>query len=125
MKRLPIALAGAALLTTGAVVLVGPAGAQQNTPYANCDDAYKDGRANIPSGDATYGKHLDADGDGKGCDNPPPGFVAKTTTTAAPGTTAPKATTTTAPGATTTTTAPGATTTTTTPAVRATPRFTG
>ncbi|MEU6380418.1 excalibur calcium-binding domain-containing protein [Streptomyces sp. NPDC046909] len=43
-------------------------------PFVNCTDAYENGYANIPKGDEHYGTHLDRDGDGIGCDNPPAGF---------------------------------------------------
>lgn len=43
-------------------------------PFVNCTDAYENGYANIPRGDEHYGTHLDRDGDGIGCDNPPTGF---------------------------------------------------
>lgn len=45
-----------------------------NHPFTNCTEAYASGHANIPEGDEHYGKHLDRDGDGIGCDSPPPGF---------------------------------------------------
>ncbi|ANS65104.1 hypothetical protein SLINC_2880 [Streptomyces lincolnensis] len=45
-----------------------------NHPFTNCTEAYAGGHANIPEGDEHYGKHLDRDGDGIGCDSPPPGF---------------------------------------------------
>lgn len=43
-------------------------------PFSNCTEAYDNGHANIPEGDEHYGKHLDRDGDGIGCDQPPSGF---------------------------------------------------
>ncbi|MGW2385289.1 excalibur calcium-binding domain-containing protein [Streptomyces sp. NPDC001658] len=45
-----------------------------NHPFTNCTEAYSSGYANISAGDEHYGKHLDRDGDGIGCDSPPPGF---------------------------------------------------
>lgn len=44
-------------------------------PFKNCTEAYDAGYSNIPKGDAHYGRHLDRDNDGVGCDNPPAGFV--------------------------------------------------
>lgn len=51
--------------------------------YKTCSDAYADGVANIPRGDASYAAHLDRDGDGLGCDKPPASFVPKPAKTAA------------------------------------------
>ncbi|MCW8381284.1 excalibur calcium-binding domain-containing protein [Streptomyces justiciae] len=45
-------------------------------PFDNCTDAYAAGYANIEKGDEHYGTHLDRDGDGIGCDQPPADFVA-------------------------------------------------
>ncbi|MGW6910543.1 excalibur calcium-binding domain-containing protein [Streptomyces sp. NPDC054940] len=44
-------------------------------PFENCTEAYANGYADIPANDEHYGGHLDRDGDGLGCDNPPAGFV--------------------------------------------------
>lgn len=44
-------------------------------PFENCTEAYENGYSNIAEGDEHYGDHLDRDGDGLGCDNPPAGFV--------------------------------------------------
>lgn len=44
-------------------------------PFENCTEAYASGYSDIPKGDKHYGSHLDRDGDGLGCDNPPSGFV--------------------------------------------------
>ncbi|MFD0314876.1 excalibur calcium-binding domain-containing protein [Streptomyces flavalbus] len=44
-------------------------------PFANCTEAYENGHANIPETDEHYGRHLDRDGDGVGCDQPPADFV--------------------------------------------------
>lgn len=44
-------------------------------PFENCPAAYEAGYSNIPKGDKHYGKHLDRDGDGVGCDQPPSDFV--------------------------------------------------
>ncbi|PAZ09671.1 hypothetical protein CLM62_45150 [Streptomyces sp. SA15] len=46
-----------------------------NHPFENCTEAYENGYSNIAEGDEHYGDHLDRDGDGIGCDNPPAGFV--------------------------------------------------
>ncbi|MGV9840866.1 LAETG motif-containing sortase-dependent surface protein [Streptomyces fungicidicus] len=44
-------------------------------PFKNCTEAYENGYANIAKGDDHYGKHLDRDGDGVGCDRPPADFT--------------------------------------------------
>ncbi|MFD6037922.1 LAETG motif-containing sortase-dependent surface protein [Streptomyces griseoincarnatus] len=44
-------------------------------PFENCTEAYDNGYSNIAKGDEHYGKHLDRDNDGVGCDQPPSGFV--------------------------------------------------
>ncbi|WP_432054411.1 LAETG motif-containing sortase-dependent surface protein [Streptomyces sp. bgisy022] len=44
-------------------------------PFTNCSEAYAAGYANIAKGDDHYGKHLDRDNDGVGCDQPPADFV--------------------------------------------------
>ncbi|MEV7000757.1 excalibur calcium-binding domain-containing protein [Streptomyces sp. NPDC093982] len=44
-------------------------------PFKNCTEAYASGYSDIPKGDEHYGSHLDRDGDGLGCDNPPSDFV--------------------------------------------------
>ncbi|MCV7078460.1 excalibur calcium-binding domain-containing protein [Mycobacterium szulgai] len=46
--------------------------AATNSPhhYANCDQAWADGRTNIPRGDPDYHPALDRDGDGWACDRP-------------------------------------------------------
>ncbi|MFJ7073120.1 LAETG motif-containing sortase-dependent surface protein [Streptomyces sp. NPDC098781] len=44
-------------------------------PFENCAEAYANGYSDIPAADEHYGKHLDRDDDGIGCDNPPAGFV--------------------------------------------------
>lgn len=46
-----------------------------NHPFKNCTDAYDNGYSNIAKGDDHYGKHLDRDNDGIGCDQPPADFV--------------------------------------------------
>ncbi|MBT3151234.1 excalibur calcium-binding domain-containing protein [Streptomyces sp. CHD11] len=45
-----------------------------NHPFKNCTEAYDNGYSNIAKGDDHYGKHLDRDNDGVGCDQPPAGF---------------------------------------------------
>lgn len=42
--------------------------------FKNCTEAYDAGYSNIPASDPHYAKHLDRDGDGIGCDNPPSDF---------------------------------------------------
>ncbi|GAA2069140.1 excalibur calcium-binding domain-containing protein [Streptomyces albiaxialis] len=49
--------------------------ATSNGAFKNCTAAYEAGYSNIPKGDSRYGKHLDRDGDGIGCDQPPADFV--------------------------------------------------
>ncbi|MFC5216902.1 excalibur calcium-binding domain-containing protein [Streptomyces coerulescens] len=44
-------------------------------PFENCTEAYANGHSDIPANDEHYGSHLDRDGDGLGCDNPPSDFV--------------------------------------------------
>ncbi|OEV06807.1 hypothetical protein AN219_33435 [Streptomyces nanshensis] len=44
-------------------------------PFESCPAAYEAGYSDIPKGDEHYGKHLDRDGDGIGCDQPPSDFV--------------------------------------------------
>lgn len=46
-----------------------------NHPFKNCTDAYDNGYSNISKGDDHYGKHLDRDNDGVGCDQPPADFT--------------------------------------------------
>ncbi|MFF0103792.1 LAETG motif-containing sortase-dependent surface protein [Streptomyces hirsutus] len=43
--------------------------------FKNCTEAYNAGYSHIKAGSEHYGKHLDRDGDGIGCDNAPAGFV--------------------------------------------------
>lgn len=40
-----------------------------NIYYANCAAARAAGNAPVRSGDPGYGRHLDRDGDGEGCEN--------------------------------------------------------
>jgi LPXTG-motif cell wall-anchored protein len=44
-------------------------------PFENCTAAYDAGFSNIAKGDRHYGKHLDRDRDGIGCDRPPKDFI--------------------------------------------------
>ncbi|CAL9542730.1 LAETG motif-containing sortase-dependent surface protein [Streptomyces sp. enrichment culture] len=44
-------------------------------PFKNCSEAYAAGYESIAKGDDHYGKHLDRDNDGVGCDQPPADFV--------------------------------------------------
>ncbi|MBZ6174716.1 MULTISPECIES: excalibur calcium-binding domain-containing protein [Streptomyces] len=72
--RKPAAVAVAAL----ALAALPTAAAQAHDgahPFKNCSEAYAAGYKDIPSTDEHYGKHLDRDNDGTGCDNPPAGFV--------------------------------------------------
>lgn len=72
----PFRTSAAALLAALALAAV-PATAvahDGNTPFKNCPEAYKNGHANIPASSPHYGKHLDRDGDGIGCDQPPADF---------------------------------------------------
>ncbi|MFV0136114.1 excalibur calcium-binding domain-containing protein [Streptomyces sp. HMX87] len=74
LLRKPVAVAVTALALAAL-----PATAAQahdgNHPFENCTEAYDNGYRDIPAGDEHYGKHLDRDGDGTGCDKPPAGFV--------------------------------------------------
>jgi hypothetical protein len=49
-------------------VTIAPA-AQAGPPYANCTEAHKDGRYNIPKGDPAYQPKLDRDNDGIACES--------------------------------------------------------
>ncbi|MDN3267944.1 excalibur calcium-binding domain-containing protein [Streptomyces sp. MA15] len=74
---IPFRTSAAALLAAVALAAV-PATAVAHGgshPFENCTDAYDDGYSNIPEGDEHYGEHLDRDGDGVGCDQPPADFV--------------------------------------------------
>ncbi|MFI8091788.1 excalibur calcium-binding domain-containing protein [Streptomyces sp. NPDC086080] len=44
-------------------------------PFASCSDAYANGYSSISGGDDHYGPHLDDDGDGIACDQPPADFT--------------------------------------------------
>ncbi|MBQ0830242.1 excalibur calcium-binding domain-containing protein [Streptomyces tagetis] len=73
---LPRKPAAAALAALALAALPSVAAAHDgNHPFANCSEAYAHGYANIPESDSHYGKHLDRDNDGVGCDKPPAGFV--------------------------------------------------
>ncbi|MCM3301589.1 LAETG motif-containing sortase-dependent surface protein [Streptomyces pseudogriseolus] len=74
---IPFRTSAAALLTAVALAAV-PATAVAHSgshPFENCTEAYENGYSNIPEGDEHYGEHLDRDGDGVGCDQPPADFV--------------------------------------------------
>lgn len=43
--------------------------ASADPPYANCTEAHKDGRYDIPQGDPAYRSKLDRDGDGIACES--------------------------------------------------------
>jgi hypothetical protein len=43
--------------------------ARAGPPYANCTEAHKDGRYNIPRGDPAYQQKLDRDNDGVACES--------------------------------------------------------
>src|SRR5690606_29491595 len=71
--RKPAAVAVAAVAL--AVVPATAAAHDGTHPFKTCSEAYAAGYANIPKGDDHYGKHLDRDSDGIGCDQPPADFV--------------------------------------------------
>jgi hypothetical protein len=52
----------------GASVAVAPL-ASASPPYANCKEAHKDGRYDIPRGDPAYAPKLDRDDDGIACES--------------------------------------------------------
>ncbi|MCX4700924.1 excalibur calcium-binding domain-containing protein [Streptomyces sp. NBC_01352] len=71
--RKPGAIAVAALALAA---LPSTAAAHDGThPFKNCSEAYASGYSDIPEDDEHYGSHLDRDGDGVGCDQPPGDFV--------------------------------------------------
>ena len=73
----PFRTSAAAVLAALALAAV-PATAEAhggNTPFDNCSEAYENGHANIPATSDHYGKHLDRDDDGIGCDKPPADFT--------------------------------------------------
>ncbi|MGV9452779.1 LAETG motif-containing sortase-dependent surface protein [Streptomyces sp. NPDC003635] len=68
----------ATLAVTAFALVMAPGAAQAHEgahPFENCSEAYANGYSNISEGDEHYGSHLDRDGDGIGCDQPPAGFV--------------------------------------------------
>lgn len=65
--RYLLAAAGAFGAIIGLGVSVAPV-AQADPPYANCTQAHKDGRYNIPKGDPGYAPKLDRDKDGIACE---------------------------------------------------------
>ncbi|MFC8423203.1 LAETG motif-containing sortase-dependent surface protein [Streptomyces sp. NPDC057236] len=72
----PFRTSAAAVLAALALAAV-PATAEAHDgdhPFKNCTEAYKNGYESIPEGDDHYGKHLDRDDDGIGCDQPPADF---------------------------------------------------
>ncbi|MFD7767052.1 LAETG motif-containing sortase-dependent surface protein [Streptomyces sp. NPDC059787] len=72
----PFRTSAAAVLAALALAAV-PATAEAhggNHPFKNCTEAYDNGYSNIAKGDDHYGKHLDRDNDGIGCDQPPADF---------------------------------------------------
>lgn len=61
----------AAVGTVVAILGIGvssPPAAQADPPYANCTQAHRDGRYNIPKGDPAYQPKLDRDNDGIACE---------------------------------------------------------
>jgi hypothetical protein len=66
--RYLIAAVGAVAAILGIGVSIAPA-AQAGPPYANCTEAQKDGRYNIPRGDPAYQQKLDRDNDGIACES--------------------------------------------------------
>lgn len=73
----PFRTSAAALLAALALAAVpATAVAHEGThPFKNCTEAYENGYSDIAKGDDHYGRHLDHDGDGVGCDQPPADFV--------------------------------------------------
>ncbi|MEF9903735.1 excalibur calcium-binding domain-containing protein [Streptomyces sp. P9-A2] len=69
-KSTAVTVAALALATLPVTTAVAHEGA-----FKNCDQAYAAGHSNIPAGSEHYGKHLDRDGDGIGCDQAPADFV--------------------------------------------------
>lgn len=64
-----------AALALAALPLTTATAHEGSHPFKNCTEAYDAGYKNIEVGDEHYGKHLDRDGDGVGCDKAPAGFV--------------------------------------------------
>ncbi|WP_371100386.1 LAETG motif-containing sortase-dependent surface protein [Streptomyces sp. PU_AKi4] len=72
----PFRTSAAAVLAALALAAV-PATAEAHDgshPFKNCTEAYDNGYSDIAKGDDHYGKHLDRDDDGIGCDQPPADF---------------------------------------------------
>ncbi|WP_082965961.1 excalibur calcium-binding domain-containing protein [Mycobacterium kubicae] len=65
--RILVAAVAAVVSFLGIGVTVAPS-AQADPPYANCTQAHKDGRYNIPKGDPAYQPKLDRDNDGIACE---------------------------------------------------------
>lgn len=65
--RYLLAAVGAVAAIIGVGVSAAPA-AEADPPYANCTEAPKDGRYNIPQGDPAYRPKLDRDKDGIACE---------------------------------------------------------
>ena len=57
-----------AAVVLGAAVGMAPAAMAERT-YANCTEAHKDGRYDIPQGDPDYWPGGDRDGDGIACES--------------------------------------------------------
>ncbi|MEG3629740.1 excalibur calcium-binding domain-containing protein [Streptomyces poriticola] len=75
MLRKPVTVAVTALALAALPATTAQAH-EGNHPFKNCTEAYENGVSNIPASDEEhYGKHLDRDNDGVGCDNPPADFV--------------------------------------------------
>jgi len=66
MRHLIVAV-GAVAAVFGVSASLAPA-APAGPPYANCTEAHKDGRYNIPKGDPAYSPKLDRDKDGIACE---------------------------------------------------------
>lgn len=56
-------------VAVGAAIIGAAPAAGADAPYANCTEAARDGRVNIPSSDPSYGPWLDRDNDGIGCES--------------------------------------------------------
>ncbi|MGY3201553.1 LAETG motif-containing sortase-dependent surface protein [Streptomyces sp. TE5632] len=71
-KSAAVTVAALALAT---LPLTTAAAHEGSHPFKNCTEAYDAGYQNIQRGDEHYGKHLDRDNDGVGCDDAPADFV--------------------------------------------------
>ncbi|MEV0688634.1 excalibur calcium-binding domain-containing protein [Streptomyces sp. NPDC050388] len=69
-KSAAVAVAALALAALPATSAVAHEGA-----FKNCTEAYEAGYSDIKAGSEHYGKHLDRDNDGIGCDDAPADFV--------------------------------------------------